>query len=285
MLGSLWGGIPSLAKYVTLSGVPATSYAFWVHTIAAVLLLSVNRLRRDELPFRHLGLYLICGMTGSAIPQILLYYGIKDFSAGLMSILIALTPICTYLLAVALHAERRHKLKTAGVLMGFVGAVLIILPDTDVDVFTPTKAIVFCLVMPLMYAICTVYAARFRPADLDTLPFCTGMLISAAIALFGIVLVTEPLHPLWKQLDLAGVLIVYHGIITAIGYMVFFWLVKNAGPLFSSQVTYIITVVGIAIGAYVYNEVLSLLVWISTGLIFLGTAFIQRARWLEQAEQ
>ena len=284
MLGSLWGGIPSVAKYVTLSGVPPTSYAFWVHAIAAVLLLSVNRLKRDELPFRHLKLYLICGMTGSAIPQIILYLGLKVISAGLMSILIALTPICTYLLAVVSQAERHHKLKTAGVLLGFIGAVLIIVPDADVEVITPTKTIIFCLIMPVLFAISTVYAARFRPPDLDTLPLCTGMLITAATALFGIALITEPLHPLWKQVDLVGILIIYHGIITAVGYIVFFWLIKSAGPLFSSQVTYIITVVGIAIGAYVYNEVLSLLVWMSAGLIFLGTAFIQRARWLEQTE-
>ena len=106
------------------------------------------------------------------------------------------------------------------------------------------------------------------------------MLIAAAIVLFLVTILTGPLYPLWNVESDIALLILLHGTITGTAFCFFYSLVKYAGALFSSQVTYTVTIFGIIIGTYAHDEVLPILVWVAAALMFAGVGFIQRARLL-----
>ena len=285
ILGMMWGGVPSIAKYVTQNGVSPLSYTFWILSIGGSILIIINFLRGGRLALRHLKFYFLCGLTGSAIPTTFMYYSIMKIPAGLMALIFAITPIFTYLIAIVYKVEKIHTLKTLGVILGCTGIALILTPNAMSNMSAPIFSLMLGISTPLFYAINIVYTTKNRPPGIDSISLSCGMLITAAVAMLVVVLAVEPLYPLWDSEVLISVLILYHGTLTATAFCMFYALMKYAGALFTSQVAYSVTLFGIAIGAHVYDEVLPLLVWVATGLIFAAVGFIQKARQLESESQ
>ena len=278
VLGFIWGGVPSISKYVNMHGVSPLSYSFWIFFFSSAILLTINFVRSRRLPSRHFVFYFVCGVTGSAIPTTIMFYALIEIPAGLMVLLISFTPIFTYAFAVMFKAERYHTLKTAGLLLAFAGIVLILLPDSVAEMKAPIASILLALLTPAFYAVNIVYTARRRPADMHIMELSSGMLAAAAIIMLVVSLMFEPLYPLWDAPPLIAGLTILHGILTATAFCLFYSLIRISGALYSSQVTYSVTIIGVFVGAYVHDEVLPLLVWVAMVLMFVGIGFIQKAR-------
>lgn len=279
LLGVLWGGVPSIAKYVlTQVDIHPLSYSAWVLIIAASVLITINFINGRKLPPRHLTFYTICGLTSSAIPTTIMYYAVVWIPAGLMALLLTVAPILTYVFGMIVKVEKYHPLKTLGLMLAIIGIMLILMPGTVEKMNAPVWAILLGLLTPAFYSINIVYAALRRPENLHVMDMSVGMLIVAAITLVVVTVVFESFYPLWDADPYIVLLVFYHGTLTALAFCFFYFLIKLAGPLFSSQVTYTVTIFGILIGAYVHDEVLPLLVWIATIVMFFGIGFIQRAR-------
>ena len=280
LLGIMWGGVPSIAKYVTQQGIPPLSYSFWIVSIAAAILIIVNFLRGAKLPPRNTWFYFVCGVTGTALPTTMMYFSLLWIPASLMVLLLASAPIFTFVIAIGFGVEKYHPLKFLGLLLAMTGILLILMPDSISTMNSPVPAILLGLATPLFYAINIVYTARRRPENLHVLDLSVSMLIAAAIVLFFVTILTGPLYPLWNVESDVALLILLHGTITGTAFCFFYSLVKYAGALFSSQVTYTVTIFGIIIGTYAHDEVLPILVWVAAALMFAGVGFIQRARLL-----
>lgn len=285
VLGLIWGGVPSMSKYVNMHGVSPLSYSFWIFFFSASILLVINYIRTRRLPPRHLVFYVVCGVTGSALPTTVMFYALISIPAGLMVLLIAVTPIFTYVFAVMFRAERYHPLKTAGLSLAFLGIVLILLPDSVAEMKAPLAAVLLALLTPAFYAVNIVYTARRRPADLHIMELTTGMLASAAIIMLMVSMTFESVYPLWQAPPLIAGLTILHGILTATAFCLFYSLIRLSGALYSSQVTYSVTIIGVFAGAYVHDEVLPPLVWVAMLLMFLGIGIIHKARDLTQENQ
>ncbi|MDE0308676.1 MAG: DMT family transporter [Acidiferrobacterales bacterium] len=278
ILGLIWGGVPSLSKYVTQQGVSPLSYSFWIFFTASIMTGSINFIRSRQRPPPYIVFYLVCGLTGSAIPTTAMYFAVVEIPAGLMVLLIAVTPIFTYIFSLITNTEKHHPLKTVGVLLAFVGIVLILLPDSIAEMKAPIGGVLIGFLAPAFYAMNLVYTARCRPADLHIMDMTTCMLVTATAVMFVATLLFEPLYPLWNAPPLVASLTLLQGLVTSIAFCLFFTLVKMSGALYSSQVTYSTTIIGIMIGAYVHDEVLPILVWIATLLMFMGIGIVQKAR-------
>ena len=285
ILGLIWGGVPSIAKYVTTHGVSPLSYSFWIFFISSVIIGTINFIRSRRLPPRYLMFYIVCGLTGSAIPTTAMYYAVSEIPAGLMVLLISATPIFTYVIALTSKTEKYHPLKTVGVLLALVGIVLILLPDSVAEMKAPIGGVLLGLLAPVFYAINLVYTAHCRPANLHTMDMATCMLIVATTTLLIATMLFEPLYPLWNAPPLVVGLTLFQGFLTSIAFCLFFTLVKISGALYSSQVTYSVTIIGIIVGAYVHDEILPILVWIATVLMLVGIGVIQKARNLTKEDR
>ncbi len=280
VLSTLWGGVPSIAKYIGQSGITPLSYSTWVLSIAACSILAINFARVRRLPPRHIVFYIICGLSGTALPTTMMYFSLQAVPASLMSILIASAPIFTFILALAARAEAYHHLKTLGLALGFGGMALILLPKSATDLQTPVGWILLGALTPFLYAVNTVYTTLFRPANLHVIDLATGMISSAAIAMLLVTISAEPLYPLWEAEPLILGLTLYHGILTAVALTLFYTLLKIAGPVFTIQVAYPITIMGIAFGYLIHAEVLPAMVWLATVLMLAGVGLIGKARLL-----
>ncbi|MFT2019988.1 DMT family transporter [Streptomyces sp. 796.1] len=76
---------------------------------------------------RDLPMIVLCGLTGMSAYQILLNWGEVHVSAGIASLLIAVAPVFSVLLAAAFLGERITWLKTAGSLVAIAGVAVIVL--------------------------------------------------------------------------------------------------------------------------------------------------------------
>ncbi len=278
MLGVLWGGSINGAKYVALQGISPFNYTFWVMAVASAILVSINLFRGIHPPIKHIGFYFLCSLFGLTLPQMFMFTAVKSIPAGVMTLFIALTPIATYIFAMLFRSEQPHRLKTLGVFLGFGGTGLIVIPNAFSGSAIPIAGILIGLLAPSTYAIFIAGSGRYRPAELEMVQLSTGMAVASAATLLVVIFTVDSIYPLWSSFDLVGIMIVYHGAVTAIAYTTLFALVKHSGPLYASQSTYFVTVSGIAIGAYVYKEILPFSIWVAAALIVAGIGLIQKAR-------
>jgi drug/metabolite transporter (DMT)-like permease len=106
-LGSLWGLMMSLAKLAAVAGVPPLSYSLWQSTGAGLLLLALAAWRGLKLGYRgeHIRFYLAMGIFSIALPNANMALCVQHIPAGLMSLVVNLSPVVTYGIALALRLE------------------------------------------------------------------------------------------------------------------------------------------------------------------------------------
>ena len=58
-------------------------------------------------------------------------------------------------------------------------------------------------------------------------------------------------------------------------YFGFVWLIARAGPVFASQVGYVVTGVGVGLGMAFYGERHSLWIWLALALMMIGLTLVR----------
>ena len=275
VLSSLIWGIPYLfIKIAVEAGVPPAFVAWSRIALASVLLVPLAWYRGALRGLRGRGRaivgYAACEV---AVPFVLIALGERYITSSLAAILIATMPLTVALLSWWLTpAERPTGLRLAGLVVGFGGVVALL----GVDVAGRRGELLgaaMVLLATVGYAIAPIIVDRYL-ADLDPLGPVAASLIVATIALLPAVVATPPAR---MPGPAALVSIAVLGVIcTAMGLVVFFRLIIEAGPSRASVVTYVNPVVAVVVGVLVLAERLGalsiaglLLVlagsWLSTG--------------------
>ena len=164
-LAVLWGG-SFFFNAVAVRELPSFTLVWMRVAVAAVTLLLVLRLLGQRMPTggRIWAAFFGMGLLNNVVPFVLIVWGQHHIASGLASILNATTPLFTVLVAHLLTPdERLTLLKTAGVVVGFAGAVLMIGPDGLGGLGTGVMAQLACLAGALTVS---VAARPFFLADI-----------------------------------------------------------------------------------------------------------------------
>ncbi len=275
-LGSLWGGMTALAKFITTAGVPILGYAFW-QTFGAGVLLTITCIvlkKPPPLNFKSLRHYLIVGAVGSAIPTTNLFYSLSKLPTGIVALVITTVPLFTYLLSLGVRLEHYDWRRALGISLGFAGSLIILLPDSSLPSRDLIPFVLLAFISPLFYSINSIYASKFQSIHLDPIHTATGMMVSSSFMLLIASLATNTFHPIWKNFDLADSLIVLHMALAALTFFMYFLLLRRAGPVYFSQVAFIVTLNAIMWGVLLFDEQHSVWIWVALALIFLGVALV-----------
>jgi len=275
VLGTIRGGATSVAKYVSIHGVPPLGYAFWQSSLAAILLLTLRHRKVFEFT-RTMGqwrLYLVCGLLGMALPNVVFFYVARHIPAGYLAVILTTVPLLTYTFALSLGMERPDWARALGIVLGFSGAVLIAAP-TSADGFRIDWFVMLAFLCPTAYAATSIYVARHSTKGSDPLLQAAGTQLAAAVFLLPAALVSGQFHPLWVMPGLPEALIVLHGVMAAAAYSLFFRIVQLAGPVFYSQSAYVIAVTGIGWGMIVFGEHHGGWFWAAVILILGGLTLV-----------
>lgn len=170
----------------------------------------------------------------------------------------ATTPLATFVFASIALAERdATRRRGLGLLVGFVGVVLVVQP-WDASATGQLPGLVAALAPSISYAVGYVYQRRYLTArGLSPLVVAAGQLVGAA-------LISAPL----TALELTGLrgrpgtalvaLLALGALGTGAAYVLNFRLIQDEGPTVASTVTYLLPVVAVVLGVAILSEDISL---------------------------
>ncbi len=274
--GIAWGSTQLLSKLTVNGGHHPLGISFASTLLGAMVITLVLLVRGEKLPVsrRHLIYYFICGLSGTAIPNYFSYAAIDHLPVGVFTILLSIVPMTTFLGAVALGLDRPEPRRFLGLCAGASAVLLLVLPETSLP---DRRAIVWVLVAllpPISYTVENIYIARSKPEGTSALHTICGLSWSALIVITPVTLASGT----WMDLGAApestaamAVMTVLH--LVAYGGLV--WLIGQAGPVFAAQVSYVVTLSGVALGMIFLGESHSGWVWLSLVLMLAGLALVQ----------
>ena len=281
LLGTIWGSnfiyMKLAAELITpaqivffrvLFGfVPVAIYAYFSKTLSWEHL-------------KHSGHFLAMALLATAI----YYYSFAKAAALLLSgvagALSGAIPLFSFLLAVLFIAEEKAtKLKIAGVLIGFVGVVMIGRPSGEDLATTNLEGVLYMVAGLLSVGASFVYAKRYiiplkiPAAALTTYQLGLGLLLLALFTSYsGMSNILTDTHAS------AGLIIGLGLLGTGLAYILYYYIVGQLGAISASSVTYIPPVVALLIGALIVGEPIQLADYGATLLIFTGVFLLKRKR-------
>ena len=283
LIGIIWSATIPLAKVAVSSGHAPLGITFWQQVIVAVVLGAVLATRwtifrrRLHVPLdrKSLVFYAMIAALGTVIPSIFSYWAMSQLPAGIMAIIIASVPMFALAIAIGASIEPFVAYRALGVCLGGAAVVLLVAPDTSLP--EPGKAIFVLvgLVAPLCYGMEGNYIARFTPPTVDPIVtlFCASII--------GAVVTSPVAYAAGAWIDMPGAFtmpeqaIVLLSMLHALAYTGYVWLVGKAGPVFSSQVAYIVTLSAMALSAVFLGEQYSPYAFASLALMLIGLTLVQ----------
>ena len=276
VLGTLWGSTFSISKLAMEVGAPPLGYGFWQSFGAATILCLVCRLRglTPRLSRRLLIYCGIAGFIGIAIPTVNFYIVVKHVPAGLMAIMITTAPMITYLLALAIRLERLSLLRMAGLCLGLAGALCIVVPRGSLPAPEMLPWALLGFVTPLFYSLNSIYASVARPPNSPSLVLAAGIMAAAATLLLPVALASGSFYWPGSQPPVADLSVLAQIAVSAMAYVIMLELLRIGGPVFFSQVGYVVTVTGILWGMAFFGERHSGWLYLATLLVLAGLALV-----------
>ncbi|MEM9439151.1 MAG: DMT family transporter [Pseudomonadota bacterium] len=275
--GSIWGMTFSLAKFATAGGMHPIGLNFWQSLLGFIFLRLYLAFRGDQLPLtsNHLVFYAICGLLGTALPGTLLFFAAASLPAGVLSIVIAVVPILTTAIAFAIGIEQAASSRFLGILLGAIAVVVIVAPDDSLPNSGSTFWVLIAVIAAFCYALESLYIALRMPPGSGALTVLCGMFLTGSLMTGIVALATGHLLPPVISFTMVEGAIVAMAAINALAYGAFIYLVTSAGPVFASQMGYLVTVSGVAWGIVMFGEQHSRWIWTAMLIMVAGLALVQ----------
>lgn len=225
----------------------------------------------------------VVGITNTAIPFVLLAFATLTLSAGLTSILNATAPIFAGLVAFIWLKERLTVVKTAGLIVGFSGVLVLFVGKGDLSFDDTAIAIIAGLIAALNYGFAACYTKK-KLSGVSSLAIATGSQFFAAVVYIPFLPATWPTAEV-SALAMYSTLIL-GAICTALAYILYFRLIASLGPEKAITVAYLIPVFGIVWGVLFLHELVTFSMLMGAALILFGVSmttgmFKLKARKLE----
>ncbi|HXV23414.1 MAG TPA: DMT family transporter [Alphaproteobacteria bacterium] len=274
-VGTLWGLTFSFAKAASQAGIGPLAYGFWQTTGAGCVVLLVCLVRRERLRLDrpHLIYYLTCGFLALAVPNLILQMVIGHVPAGVTAIVVTTVPLLTYALAMIVKLDVLSIRRALGILIGLAGSLLLVVPKASLPEPAMVGWVAFGFVAPLFYAMGNVYVAAHRPAS-PALPLAAGMLWGAACWQAPVIFLTGSFQMLTIPFSFGEWGVLGQIAVSSLASILYFEIMRRAGPVFFSQVAYVVTLTAILWAMAIFGERHSLLVWAAGALIASGVALV-----------
>ena len=277
LVALIWGASFMFIKVELDAGIAPVHVALLRCVFGAAALLAVLAATGDRLP-RERGLYrhlVVVAALMNAAPFLLFAYGETEVSSLLAGIFNALTPLLTLLFSfVLLPDEPPTAQKVAGLLVGFLG-VLVVLAPWEGAGGTSLLGALACIGAAACYGLAFPYLRRHLSGRPET-----AVAISAAQVSLGAILLVflAPVGALPDDppgLDAWGSILALGALGTGVAYILNFNVVRAAGAQTASMVTYLVPVFAVLLGVVILGEEVTWHEPLGGALIVAGVALAQ----------
>jgi drug/metabolite transporter (DMT)-like permease len=275
VLGVIWGGTFMVVS-IALRGYGPLTVACARTTLGALALLSLMFVRGRKFPHfdgrmvKYLG---FIGILNTALPFALLSWGQQYVPSAFAGISMAALPLVVLPLAHVFSDEPLSLRRLVGVIIGFVGAIVLIGPGVlRLGEGMEPLGQIACLAAAVFYAIASVMTRRCPPIDPTAMAALT--LIVGSLVLIPAMLLVEGV-PVWVNME-SSMAIVFLGLIpTALAALLRVTVIRSAGSVFMTLVNYQVPLWSVLFGALILNEVLPFRFFAALALILCGLAVSQ----------
>jgi drug/metabolite transporter (DMT)-like permease len=257
----MWGTSFLLTK-IAVGGFPPDLVVAGRLVLATVLLVPTAWLlaTRPVAGRRLWVFYVLIAVFGNVLPFSLIAWGQTFIASGLAGILMAIMPLATLGLAHFLvPGEHLTRYRATGFVLGFAGVVVLLGPDAFSDLANGQGHLLPMLAVlggAISYAVSSILA-RLRPASdalfsaASTITLASFMMVPVVVLTGDVTGAAVPVAPETPHLIAVALLGVFA---TAIATIVYFKLVKSAGPSFVSQLNYLIPLWAVGVGMLFLGE-------------------------------
>jgi drug/metabolite transporter (DMT)-like permease len=225
--------------------------------------------------------FAIMGVLNNIIPFGLIFYGQQEIGAGLASIINAMTPIWTVIIAhLATSDEKMSGQKTLGILFGFAGVGVLIGLDAFNGFGSSVVAQIAVLGATISYGFAAVFGRRF--VGVPPVQTARGQLTMSSLILLPLALFIDQPWTLQAPSTPTILSVLALAIVcTAFAYILYFRILQSAGAVNAALVTFLIPPSAILLGILFLGETLVLreitgIVLIMTGLIIIDGRLMKR---------
>ena len=267
LLSLIWGS-SFILMFEGLKSFDAVSVALIRMSIAAVCLTPFLVYFRKNINLKEIGLLLIIGLTGNAIPAYLFAQAETVLPTAVVGVLNSMAPIFTLLLGFAFFQMRFPAMNIVGIVIGFVGAAMLALAgSSEADLDTNLSYSLLVVAATLCYGISTNLIKHYfqgrNPVYVATMSLSLvgwpSLVLLLTFTDFSTIITTDPQAPV-----AFGYIFILGAVGTAFGVVMFTKMLQASSIIFATSVTYTIPVVAVFWGLLLAEE----LNWIH-GLGFL----------------
>lgn len=224
-------------------------------------------------PWGRLG---VVAVMANVVPFLLFAWGEERVSSGLAGLLNGTTPLFTVLAArAALPEEKLAPLQVVGLMVGMAGVVVVLAPWRPGMSAASLVGELACLGAAASYGVGFVYTRRLLSGrGLTNLALATGQLV-AATALLGLFAPVVASGRLGLGPGVVGAEVVLGALNTGFAYLLYHFLVKEAGATGASTVTYLVPVVAVALGVVAGGDRLAWTLVVGGATVIVGLVILE----------
>ncbi len=229
--------------------------------------------RFQHIDWSRLKYFLIVGFCGSGLPAICFAMAQQYISSSVSGILNSLAPLFTLLFGILLFKQTYVPSRLIGVVLGFLGALLLMLLQKSGDYQEGNQWYgILCVIGTMMYGINSNTVSRFfkgvNPIDISAVSYVIvgipfGILLFSTTD-FVTLMQTQP--GAWNSLGYMAILSVVG---TVIANAIFIALIQKTSALFGAMVTYLMPFMAIFLG-FLDHENISIFHFLSMAMILVG---------------
>jgi drug/metabolite transporter (DMT)-like permease len=274
LLGIIWGSsflwikiaVDESREAVALYGQPFGSFMLVAFRLLFGLIGLLIIMRWQKQAFTRdrniLLAFVFMGVFNTAVPFVLITWGEKSIDSGLASILNGAVPLFTIVIAhFWLHDEKITAPRIAGLIVGFVGIVVLV--SRDFDLGGVLKSSIWgqaaVLLASISYATAITFSRKYLRGQPPVLQSTMVLLIADSLIWISTPIAAQ-VAPNVESLilptnGLRWFAVVWLGVLgSCIAYILFFYLNNVWGPTRASLVTYVFPVIGLFLGILFLNE-------------------------------
>ncbi len=273
LLGALWGSSFTLIK-ISVAGMPPFTLGAIRVVLAAIVLWGYLRAKGERIPWsKQLTKHLVfVGIINLGIPFAAIGWGTQYLPSGVVGILNAVMPLMCFILAAISGTEKATWAHLVGVVVGFGGILVLMLPKMGGGEPIAWQGAVAILLASTCYATGTLYIRRHL-TGFSPLVGVTGQTIFSSLVLVPLALLEKPwaIDITASAIWIAIILAVVH---TALGNLLYYGVIHRYGATRSSFTSYVIPFFSILWGKLFLDEVLGWNAFAALVLIVIGLALV-----------
>lgn len=277
VLGSVWGTSFLFIK-VALEGLAPLQVALGRTLAGAAVLWLIVAVRRLPVP-RDLGLWrrvALLSLVANVIPFYAFAWAGERISSGVAGVYNATTPLMTLVIAIVfLPDERPSRDRVGGLLLGFLGVVVVLGPWHGADQANLVSGQLAALGAAASYGIgFNITRRKLSGTGVPTLVLAACQLTCAAVVL-GVVtpLAARDSVSLTPRVVLS--MLALGGLGTGIAFVIYHGLIRDVGATSASMVTFLIPLVAVALGVVVLDEPLGWNLFAGGAVVIVAVALAE----------